>query len=429
MDAREVFADDLFNRVSEEVLSDPNWKLNETSEPDLRLYTLQLEHGDYLVRSEYVWPLSFETIETIFRCEVYFHPLRSQFDPRLESCRIEELLRPGAANVCMQYKWTKAALKQRLVLGDTTTSMREDPEMEEAVQGVRHAHFARRRDFPAEGDFSIILTPRCPETGILLNVDGSGSFFATTAFARRLPDDANSCHINETKRIPRAAIWAMSQYARAMAYPKEFLSVFSSQEFFQQLLESDDGYEVLTIRKCTKGPPLLPDKALTCGDMAELPFQKWVSSIGDSTQRDDFFLCDYLQKLQSIAEDVVPVPVFDVVDGRRLVAYQAAVRRGDWRKVWPRLEPGFRRQRAVYRHRFGGKCAPELSTSQNMRFAAMVRAEPEVRQERTDSGSSGEPHVALTVKGTFLHIPSPPPGLPQQRAATTLDIPNRAVKF
>lgn len=116
---------------------------------------------------------------------------------------------------------------------------------------------------------------------------------------------------------------------------------------------ADAGYVVLCLRKCTKGPPLLPSSSDPDG---------WVQA-----ERDGFNLTSYLRAF--LAHVGASEEVYDAYNGQLLVPYQAALRRDAWERGWAAIGTQFKEQRAAYRWMFGGNCGPEISESKEPRFS------------------------------------------------------------
>lgn len=418
-----VTIDELFSRLAVDVLEHPGWFRVESSDEDIALSLLAIERGDFLLRAEYVFKLPWHITEILFRPDVLFHASRAEFDDRIEACGIDEHLAPGEANVWSKWRWNAARQRNLSVIGDASVML--DPG---EISKVRRLRVARRFDYPLPGRVAMVFAPRTSEGFAFLNSDEAGH--ATAAFAATLADDPSKTSITEIRRMPRPSIWALSRYTRAFAYPQEYLARFSSSASFQELVESDDSFAILWLRKCASGPPLLPAVACSLSALAELPLDQWVgagTSVAGRTR--DFYLWEFLCSFQLLVEDLgQPAILHDTMDGRRLVPYQAAVRWGDWRRVWPLLEPAFRRQRAAYRHLLGGTCAPQLSVCTEPRFSAIANASwEEPAPSHAQAPGLAESPLRVAVQRTFLHLEAPLSQGSPPRATSTIDIPAKVM--
>jgi len=149
-------------------------------------------------------------------------------------------------------------------------------------------------------------------------------------------------------------------------------------------------YIVITLRKCTRGPPLLPRSP--CNDAgASLTFDpdQWIQSEKGK-------LSDYLRVFLGLL-GVEGVTVHGSLHGWNLVAYQAAVSTADWAMAWSALERPFRVQRAAYRRVLRGECAPQLDVGSQPRFQNVKEPQPmpALAQEQDDR---------VPVRGTFVHF-------------------------
>merc|ERR1711971_165113 len=127
------------------------------------------------------------------------------------------------------------------------------------------------------------------------------------------------------------------------------------------------------LRRCTKGPPLLPaiDADGTEDNIIEPDSASGFRVTWVEVGQRHICLVDFLSAFQMRlpgfrVEDAVAV--YDSLDSRRLAQYQAVLTRTGWGKLWAVLESPFKEMRAVYRHRFGGTTAPEITVDVTPRF-------------------------------------------------------------
>lgn len=110
---------------------------------------------------------------------------------------------------------------------------------------------------------------------------------------------------------------------------------------------------VLTLKKCTAGPPLLPSK---------IAGRKWQLAEGFCWR-----LAVYLTQL--VDRLGIDMEVLDSFDGKPLAPYQAVVRREDWQNIRDRVAHVLVNQRRAYRRLFGGSGAPAIVEASEPRFS------------------------------------------------------------
>jgi len=111
---------------------------------------------------------------------------------------------------------------------------------------------------------------------------------------------------------------------------------------------------------------------------------------------DVFTLADYLRSfLRMLGIDAVDV--YDVLDGRQLVPYQATMQRRAWARASVAMEGPFSVHRTVYRRMFGGKHAPEVAEGKEPRFRSW-----ESSGEDWQSGLQRQ--SSIPVVRTFVHF-------------------------
>lgn len=159
-------------------------------------------------------------------------------------------------------------------------------------------------------------------------------------------------------------------------------------------LAPEKGPGILSLRKCTRGAPLLPK-----GMVSALEPIEWEAQSGARPLKE--YLCELLARL-SIPDIVIE----DSVDGQRLAPYQAAVQLEEWSRTWQRLEGPFREQRAAYRRLFGGTGAPELTIGAKPKFVSGAWvSRPRTGFPSLDQTPASEPmyvEVAETLAGLAL---------------------------
>lgn len=194
----------------------------------------------------------------------------------------------------------------------------------------------------------------------------------------------------------RVPSWAVGMAARHSLQQHEVLWHFTASSGWREELPAYD-YVILNLRKCTKGLPLLPRTASFSEAPPADPSAEW-----EPMKMADWALAKYLKAfLERIGADGGQ-EVFDSLDGRPLVPYQAAVRRGAWAGVWKTLSAAFRTQRAAYRRLLGGRCAPEIIEGAEARLLPLDAPQGALRLPHPYPAP--EASDAIPIRCTFVHF-------------------------
>lgn len=172
-----------------------------------------------------------------------------------------------------------------------------------------------------------------------------------------------------------------------------------------------EAYVVLTIQSCKRGLPLYPFVASVARGATEptvsiaagehLGLDKWIRFSPGQVGSEKFRLSEYIQLfLQSLGE---LVPIYSIMDGRKLVPYQCVLRREDWRRVRQRFVECFLLQKTAYRRANGGSTAPSLHEDVEPRFITERERPPAELLRTRRGGTSG---VRVVVRRTFVEVES-----------------------
>lgn len=149
---------------------------------------------------------------------------------------------------------------------------------------------------------------------------------------------------------------------------------------------------MITLRKCSQGPPMFPRVLGSDSHSGADPTGCNLSWV----QADKYELPVYLAAF--LSELGVAVDVFEQLDGRQLIHYQAALRLEDWERAHVALELPWRVMKAAYRRQLGGSWAPELTPGKAPRFVAWKRWQDEERL------SAQKPRHIVPEAKTFVHF-------------------------
>jgi len=289
-------------------------------------------------------PLPFH--QALWACnpEVSYNPLRAEFDSIVTDCRVVRLFAPGDALVSRGMNSHPLLLTMGSLLGVPGSGKTQD-----ALFRV-----VRRRNFPRPGMWCCITA--CVDPEQMMICEGQGVEKTRVVLAQ---EDGDTTLFREIVRLHRIPKWAMAKMPGFSDFVDEWVQAFRASRLFA-LLESGTGfgeYLVISIRKCERGPPLLP---------ANLQEDQWMHTEAGVS------LPEYLQRFGELAG--LPLEVYDRIDGQHLVPYQAAVSQLLWNQLGEAFLELFRRQRTAYRRINGGSSAPTLKVGVEGRFVASKEA-------------------------------------------------------
>lgn len=331
----------------------------------------------------------------LFRPEVFFHESRKLYDDEVLECGIEQLEAPGDALGFTRLRdevVTSQAVKGISLVGTLSSVQRALHESGDDTYVVRQIRLTVRRDFPKPGMFAVARAPCNPTTQELCWEWGI-SKASIGVFAAK-DDDPNTTTVTELLCFDRGA--ALS--SAALAGAPRFLTFFRflegrsaeyrSSDAFKQTASGCGGYVVVTLRRCERGPPLLP-----CSDVGPLETGHALEWVQAQRYELPMYLRRFLRRI-----GVNDVEVYDRLDGRGLMPYQAVLEQKSWDRAWALLIGYWGKMQAAYRHTLGGVNAPQLRAGMAPRFTPL----PEVVQ--VSRPKPQEAVVEVSVNKTFLHF-------------------------
>lgn len=168
-------------------------------------------------------------------------------------------------------------------------------------------------------------------------------------------------------------------------------------EFFTKAVDVGC-FIVLRMRKCCRGPPLSP---IACQDARDLP-AVFVELDGTYwlPEKDprSFSLCSYLKHMLTYCGQDSGL-IFDRLDGRRLIYFEAAVQGSLWPSLHAVIQPVMKMQQQAYRRFNGGSAAPHLHVENSPRFQDDAPDLDDLEDFPSDSED-----LCLATKGTFIHF-------------------------
>lgn len=396
-----VGMDDLFDRGRRAIDNDQDWAPVEAPEAEsmgLGLARLVLSRDIALLRAQYDVDLPISVALTLGQPEVYFSPARPPTDEQV-ACGIERLIAPGDAIAWIQLRTSPLLQRTACLIGTAQLGMQS---LE--IQRVRHTV---RRDFPNPGCITIAVAPLHPESNAVLE-EWCGVKAAVAVMEPH--SDSTKSKITEVKQLVRVPIWAVP-----MAAPMHFkhqlgcIMEYTGSEAFSQVLKAAGSYMVVGIRRCVKGPPLLPRQESININEVSVAIDWEAAEIGGVRLGLPEYFRRFLGKL-----GVHDIEVYDRLHGRQIVRYQAVVERQSWERCWAVLETPFRIQRAAYRRAHGGSNAPDITIDVEPKFIPVNDSEGDLPPKLTDGSSGG--YVASSSSGaptlptarTFIHFSDNP---------------------
>lgn len=407
-----VPAEYLFDRVRPEALEHEDWAVVD-DRPGLCLSTRPLSVTMSLLRARYEWPLPIHDAVALMRPEVYWDSRRPEFDDGTQSCKLEVSAAPGDAVVSMQVSASTSApllsASQHAIVGHAQSA---------AERKTRnYLRWVVRRDFPLPGQFTCLTLPMDPETGEFYEERGMVSSCTVVFEAHR--SEPGKTALTRVSVIHRAPDWLMSYIANHFLMKHAWISRYKASAVYNEARDGALSYVVVGIKKCSRGPPLLPRSLREDGSMMPTTFDsEWVPANFESNHFPGY-LREFLRQLG------VHVDVYDTLDGRRLVPYQAVLMRGNWELASAAIEEPWKTHKAAYRRRYGGTSAPYFVENMEPRVLANEAA-VEVAVMVGVSAECATPafekkDVPMKIKNSFLHF-TPPPGLPLLRAASNPEL-------
>jgi len=282
--------------------------------------------------------------------EVYWNPDRPA-DNRVVACGIEKILAPGDAIAWFQIRMTPQLQRTLSLLGTPQIGS-----LDAQADRVRLRSILRR-DWPKLGSFTIVVAPLHPETNELLEELG---FLKATVVIVEPHEDPAKTRCTEVKQLTRVPAWALPM--AAAPHFKQQLDRgldYAGSVAYKEVTEGAGSYIVVGMRRCVKGPPLLPCECQGTPEVTD-----WGEAESGGVR---LALPEYLQTfLKRIG--VEGVDIYDRLHGREVVRYQAVVQRRAWEQAWTVMENPFRLQRAAYRRLHGGTNAPALTIDMAPKF-------------------------------------------------------------
>ncbi|CAE8604490.1 unnamed protein product [Polarella glacialis] len=265
------------------------------------------------------------------------------------------------------WKATRFLLTDDLVAPEPLTGALSDQEFE----NVPHlARVTLRRDWPQLGQAGMMVTPHEPEDDKDDELIGRSMAFLC-AFWKNPEDASKLCgvvllHLTSKK----FSVLAKQHFGLLTRVAADFgKSCVTTDQGGQELREIDlNFYVVIGIKKCQRGPPLLPSQMLREGTVRVAAGDHLGLGMWERWDEERFTLPEYLRSFIFSLLGQPEVEVYDALDGRQLVPYQAAVPRELWTSIKPALMTAFAIQKAAYRHVQGGSCAPALCDDTAARF-------------------------------------------------------------
>mmetsp|Transcript_91165 Transcript_91165/g.199681 ORF Transcript_91165/g.199681 Transcript_91165/m.199681 type:complete len:393 (+) Transcript_91165:1-1179(+) len=341
------------------------------------------------VRMRITDPFSFSIRNVISRPEfVCEHPECGQS----LSYKLVELLAPGQAIVNMGFERNELKHAVTMLVGGI-------------YQQVR---LCKRRDYPRPGVTVVILQALDDGgNGVMMYLEELVLLSYNIICEATTPESCTSWHILEIP-WPTYPAWA-TQFLNEVGNMDRRLPSAPLDECIRL---AEKFYIVLCLQCCSRGPPLIPyacpeDGTEECFS-TELRFVKVGGFAWAPAQDRGFNFPLYLQGVLEILG--FEADIWDSLDGRRLVPYQACIRGDVWEAVSEKFGEVIQFQRSAYRFVHGGKSAPKVRKAAGPHFLDIW----ETPERKFGLG-------VLEERNTFLNLADPVKvsisGLQMRRAA------------
>lgn len=396
--------DVLFDRIrSYDIGSDDGWNFVRGAGLSRR----QLPNGIPLLRARYTLDIPFDEGLVLIRPTVFLHPRRPEFDDEVAECGIEELLAPGDAIAWVRFRFSP--LFQRLsslvdrvrIFQVAGLADRDDSNPWSRRHRIR---FAIRRDFPSAGKIAVVSAPLQPSTSEMLEEWGIMS--ATVGFSEAHPQDATKMTVNQVMQFRRTLMLPLAAGGKHMGV-FHWIPRYRGSPLQEEATSGAARYVVLSLQRYQRGAPMLPAEA---GEesLETFGFVQFPRPSGS------FTLAKYLRMF--LARLGLTLQIFDSLDGRCLVPYQAVLTCSAWDVAWTALKEPFRTQRGAYRRIFGGTIAPEIKVGQTPRFISVLDS---ALAWPSSGGVGGE--LSVSERQTFVHFSAAAPVRPHFGSEPTLE--------
>jgi hypothetical protein len=373
--------------------------------------------GERFLRTTFDMDVPFADSILACRPDLMFHPSRSNFDPDIIECGIDELIAPGNATAWARIRPLSDASRLSALVAALSGRCSD---LQHLTQGsaepdggiMCRSRVITKRDFPCQGQFCTAIVPMHPETRELMEEFDSRSW--VIVLFRAHPLGASKTIVMTLKKQPNMPDWAkpiaetrIDKLVQSMFEEQIRKQLMCFQSPMWRKARDDSQYVIISLRKCSHGGPLLPCTSLPVADSV------WEQT--DTHGRSRMSLADYLREFLKRL-NICGVTVHDSMDGQYLVPYQAAVRRGEWDRTWQILEDPYKAQRAAYRWLFGGSSAPELKLVQEPKFQTPGLAGLSDSDTVSDgastsgesAGRSSDRSQDVPVRTTFVHFSAGP---------------------
>lgn len=412
-DDNRIVVEDMFASISRDLNGTRGWSKVETSVPGAETHVRGVALGESVVRSRLEVDMPLEETLLMCRPEIAFHPRRVVLggDTSLVGCGVAQVFSPGDALTWFQLRMTPI-IRKAVVL--TAAPDQSDEASPDKVCWMR---VVLRRDFPLPSVHSIIYAPYNPETGEVL--ESRGMMRAKVVVLRQSALAPTKTVLTSIVTLSGVPVWAIQKCDDFNKMREDRLRELTGSDFWQEALDGSLGYVVVALKKCVRGPPLLPLDASACAhgslrrtqgdgdypDCASSPeLFTWKPA-----ESQGFSFPTYLRAF--LGRVGVEADVFDCIDGRPLAPYQAALARSDWDRVWRTIEADWAAQRAAYRRLRGGTCAPVIMLCPEPRYG---RGPPPVCLDLSDASQA-----CVQVHRTFLHFGTRSPRARRFRARSS----------
>lgn len=308
-------------------------------------------------RVEFEIGIPYDDFCLIARPHVLFHPRRPEFDPMISECGVEEELAPGDVIARVQIQTSAPAQRVASLVSGHFRAGGINGHVAGPWRMLHRVRYTIRKNFPTPDKLSAAAAPLHPETSEMQ--EEVGWMQAAACYLEAIGE-------NKTKVVGfgRVAPYMTLMLPLSMGQNMgmhEYIRLVHTTPLFEEGRSGDLSYMIIMMRRIEGGKPLLLPTIEGSEDLVEV-LPGWRQMEGFER----FSLAAYIRDFA--ARKGIDLPVFSSLDGRALMPFQAAVRRGAWGSAWELLAGAFHEQRIAFRRVHGGKNAPSLTIDVEPRF-------------------------------------------------------------
>lgn len=402
--AQDLMDDTLWNAIGDFQHNGEEVKVSVKPVMDLHLLRFKSQSNSSDVLEDGFDVTSVPRPEVIYNDQILQkHGLR---DPAC-AYHLEQLLAPGDVIIQRSYRqafrqrWGQTVSKAAVLTGATAEASTK------SLNVVSRTRLLTWRDYPSRGQSTFAGVPFDPSAEAFVTQVGSEMAWLVVMS----PGQPGLINVNvglfvSASSFPSWATSLMTKMVHAMhelfqARMKEMKSIGCSEALLKEDLSL---YIILSLRTCPQGRPLLPQAPLQAPGSGSPDAVVTVAGVGAAQNLTTWFRPTGTFSLPSYLSDLLTilgcddVQVFDSLEGRQLVPYQAVLRREQWERIGSLFNDVWLTHRAAYKKLNSCKHAPTIVDGRQPR---------EADKPFLPAGYAPEPvspSYSIAVRNTFIEI-------------------------